>query len=187
MLNNPSLRYVETFTLWYIICTYIPWCLVNKRMCLSFSVVRKYAPIRWCALNREWNLVQHTISTVQALKHKASKLWTRRFLRTAVIIHGTIGSHCWQKIGKLAVIFGKTHFEVEVKSPTLFQQNIMMSSIATYSHAAGYLKDQTLALHSMDKSWLSGENYYRLYWVYALTRHYLTTGRKYMCLLKICA
>ena len=31
----------------------------------------------------------------------------------------------------------------------------------------------------MDNSQSSSEYYYRLYWAHALTRHYLTTGRKY--------
>ena len=38
---------------------------------------------------------------------------------SSIIIHGSmIGSHRWQKTGKIAVLFGETRFEVEVKSPT---------------------------------------------------------------------
>ena len=35
-------------------------------------------------------------------------------------------------------------------------------------------------MHSVDKSQSNGEYYYHLYWAHALTRHYLTTRRKYM-------
>ena len=41
-----------------------------------------------------------------------------------------------------------------------------------------------LAMHSVDNSRSSGEYYYRLYWVLALIRHYLTTGRKYALIKK---
>ena len=35
------------------------------------------------------------------------------------IVHGsTVGSHHWQKTGKIAILFGKTCFEVKIKSPT---------------------------------------------------------------------
>ena len=37
---------------------------------------------------------------------------------------------------------------------------------------------------SVDNSWSSGEYYYRLYWMHALIRHYLTTGRKYVLIKK---
>ena len=41
-------------------------------------------------------------------------------------------------------------------------------------------------MHSVDKSRSSSEYYtnYRLYWAYALIRHYLTTGRKYALIKK---
>ena len=50
-------------------------------MRLSLSVVRKYAHIRWCALNREWNFGPADYLHIWVLKHKASKLWIRQFLR----------------------------------------------------------------------------------------------------------
>ena len=36
----------------------------------------------------------------------------------------------------------------------------------------------------MDKSWSGSEYYYCLYWVQALIRHYITTGRKYALIKK---
>ena len=39
-------------------------------------------------------------------------------------------------------------------------------------------------MHSMKKSRLSSEYYHHLYWVHALIRHYLTTGRKYALIKK---
>ena len=39
-------------------------------------------------------------------------------------------------------------------------------------------------MHSMNNSRSSGGYYYRLYWAHALTRHYLTTGRKYVLIRK---
>ena len=39
---------------------------------------------------------------------------------SSVIVHGS-GSHHWQKTGKIPILFGKTRFEVEVKSPTPLQ------------------------------------------------------------------
>jgi hypothetical protein len=50
-------------------------------MRLSLSVVRKYAPIRWCALNREWSFGPANCQHVWALNHNASKLWSQRFLK----------------------------------------------------------------------------------------------------------
>ena len=73
----------------------------------------------------------------------------------------------------------ETRFEVdhEDKSP---QQNVTMSSIATLVQLAisKQVGEQILAMHGIDKSWLSGEYYYCLSWVRVLIRHYLITGRK---------
>ena len=41
-----------------------------------------------------------------------------------------------------------------------------------------------LAMQSVDNPRSSGEYYCRLYWAHALTRHYLTTGRKYALIKK---
>ena len=39
-------------------------------------------------------------------------------------------------------------------------------------------------MQSIDNSRSSGKYYYRIYWVHALIRHYLTTGRKYALIIK---
>ena len=73
---------------------------------------------------------------------------------SSVIVHGSmIGSYRWQKTGKIVILFGETHFEVEVKSPVTIECHDVECS---HSHAAGYLKTgwrtNILAMHSVDKS-----------------------------------
>ena len=52
----------------------IPWSLVNQCMRLSLSVVRKYEPIRWCALNREWKIGPTHYQYIWALKPTSYEL-----------------------------------------------------------------------------------------------------------------
>ena len=54
-----------------IIVAYGPYT-VNKRMCLSLLVVRKYVPIRWCVLNREWNFGPTHCQYVRALDRSST-------------------------------------------------------------------------------------------------------------------
>ena len=103
---------------------------------------------------------------------------------SSVIVHGSmIGSHCWQKaVGKIAVFF-VSQSRSRVRSVSIEHHSVEYG----HSCAAGYLKigwRTNVAMHSMDKSRSSGEYYYRLYWVHALIRHYLTTGRKYALIKK---
>ena len=111
---------------------------VNKRMCLSLLVVRKYAPIRWCALNREWNFGPAHYHHIRALKHKASSYELgNSWEQLSVIDHrSTIRSHRWQKTRKIAILFGETRFEIVVKSLTPSQQNVTILSIATLMQLA---------------------------------------------------
>ena len=86
----------------------------------------------------------------------------------------------------IADFFGKTCFEVEVKSPTTSQWNIAVLSIADLVQLAiwKWVGEQILAMQNMDNSCSNGEYYCCLYWAYALIGQYLTTGRKYALIKK---
>ena len=56
--------------------------------------------------------------------------------------------------------------------------------IATCLEEFNFLAPISQRVYSMDKSQLSGEYYYRLYWAHALISYYLTTGRKYVLIEK---
>ena len=88
--------------------------------------------------------------------------------------------------GKIVDFFGKTRFEVEVKSPNLSQWNITVLSMASLVQLAirKQVGEQILVMQSMDNSWSNDEYYCRLYWAHALIRQYLATGRKYVLIKK---
>ena len=102
-------------------------------MRLSLSVVRKHAPIGHCALDREWHFGYAQHQHIQALHHNTSKLqWVLKMLCYS----------SWEydqkpllekNSARIANIFGKTHFEVEIKSPTLSPWKITVLSIAKLS------------------------------------------------------
>ena len=107
-----------------IVLLAIPYSLVNKHMRLSLSMVRKYyVPVIWCVFNRGWNLSPPTISMFEhSSTRQASYEVGNSWERLSIIVHESmIRSHRWQKVGKLAILFCETRFEVEVKSPTLSQ------------------------------------------------------------------
>ena len=127
--------------------------------------------------------------TSSTFERSITKLASCEHDKSSIIVRGSmIGSHHWKK----AVENSRFLWRDSLRSGGQESGSISVEDRSveySWSRAAGYLKIgriTKLAMQSMDNCRSNGEYYCRFlnYWVYALIRQYLTTGRKYALIKK---